>query len=140
MGAPTRGVEPDMVSIPQDYVHLLEQPLFAHLGTVRPDGSPQVNPMWFRWDGEVLRFTNTVVRQKYRNIQADPRVSVSIIDPDRPYRYLEVRGTVERIEPDPTGAFYVELAERYGRPSPSAPPDARHRVILVVRPTATSKQ
>lgn len=128
----------DQVTIPADYAHLLERPNFAHLGTIRPDGSPQVNTMWFGWDGEFIRFTNLTTRQKYRNIEADPRVSMSIIDHAKPYRMLEVRGVVERIEPDPTGAFYVELARRYGNADATPPPDAANRVILIVRPTGFS--
>ena len=57
--------------------------------------------MWFDWDGELLRFTHTTKRQKYRNIAAHPKVAMSIVDPDNPYRYLEVRGDVEQIVPDP---------------------------------------
>lgn len=127
-----------VASIPADFVDLLENAHFAHLGLIRPDGSPQVNTMWFGWDGEVIRFTTTTTRQKYRNIQADPRVSMSIIDPARPYRMLEVRGVVERIDPDPTGAYYVELSKRYGNEDPPPPRDAENRVILVVRPTGSS--
>jgi len=67
-------------------------------------------------------------------------VSLSVNDPEQPYRYLQARGTVERVEPDPTGAFYVELAKRYGREDPPPPPDAADRVIIVVRPFAYSKQ
>jgi PPOX class probable F420-dependent enzyme len=52
-------------------------------------------------------------RQKYRNIQRDPRVSVSILDPDDPYRYLEVRGRVVKIEPDLEKAFLNQLARKY---------------------------
>ena len=62
-----------MVAVPEGYESLLERPLYGHLATVRPDGSPQVNAMWFAWDGERLRFTHTVKRQKYRNIAANPR-------------------------------------------------------------------
>lgn len=123
-------------TITDDLRDLLERPLFAHLATVREDGTPQVNPMWFGWDGEFLRFTHTTLRRKFRNVTDNPAVSVSIMDPDDPYRYVEVRGMVERIEPDPTGAFYVELAKRYGRPDPAAPLDAAHRVIFVVRPAS----
>jgi len=74
-----------MVDIPQGYGTLLERPLYGHLATTRPDGGPQVNPMWFDWDGELLRFTHTTKRQKYRNIAANPRVAMSISDPDNPY-------------------------------------------------------
>ena len=80
-----------MVDIPEGYETLLERPLYGHLATTRPDGSPQVNPMWFDWDGELLRFTHTTKRQKYRNVTANPNVAMSISDPDNPYRYLEVR-------------------------------------------------
>jgi len=121
-----------MAQIPEDHLDLLERPLFAHLATVRPDGTPQVNPMWFVWDGTVLRFTHTNERQKFRNLAANPHVAVSIQDPDNPYRYLEVRGTVDEITPDPEGAFYRELAVRYGRDRGTPPRDAPARVILSV--------
>ena len=127
--------------IPDEARDLLERPLLANLATVREDGSPQVNPMWFAWDGEFIRFTHTNFRRKYRNIKANPAVSISIVDPDDPYRYIEVRGSVERIDPDPTGAFFVELAERYRAPfGTEAPKDAPDRVIFVVRPTAVGKR
>jgi len=127
--------------IPDDSRDLLERPLLANLATVREDGSPQVNPMWFAWDGEFIRFTHTNFRRKFRNITANPAVSISIVDPENPYRYIEVRGTVERIDPDPTGAFFVQLAERYQAPfGTAAPADAPNRVIFVVRPTAVGKR
>jgi PPOX class probable F420-dependent enzyme len=124
--------ETTMTTVPEDHLDLLERPVFAHLATVRPDGSPQVNPMWFVWDGEVVRFTHTDERQKFRNLKADPRVAISIQDPENPYRYLEVRGVVSDISPDPEGAFYRELAVRYGRDRGNAPRDAAHRVIIAV--------
>jgi hypothetical protein len=72
--------------------------------------------MWFLWDGEHIKFTHTTTRKKYQNIQRDPRVAVSITDMDDPYTYAEFRGIVERIEEDPTGAFYNTLAKHYGVP------------------------
>jgi PPOX class probable F420-dependent enzyme len=121
-----------MTAVPEDYLDLLERPTFANLATVRPDGTPQVNPMWFAWDGSVLRFTHTSQRQKFRNITANPHVAVAISDPDNPYRYLEVRGEVTDVTPDPEGAFYRELAVRYGRGGDTPPKDAAVRVILSV--------
>ena len=130
-----------MVAVPDGYTDLLERPLLGHLATSRPDGTVHVNPMWFDWDGERLRFTHTAKRQKYRNVRSHPQVAVSIADPDNPYRYLEVRGEVEDIEPDPSGSYYVHLANRYNAPWGSQPPpDAPDRVVLVVRPTGFSKQ
>jgi PPOX class probable F420-dependent enzyme len=126
--------------IPDEYADLLTRPLFGHLATIRPDGTPQANPMWFSWDGEYLRFTNTTTRQKYRNVTAEPRIAMSVNDPDKPYRYLEVRGTVERIDPDPGAEFFAELAKRYGLALDGPPGDAEHRVVFVVRPDAVSYQ
>ncbi len=118
---------------PAEFVDLLERPLFAHLATVRPDGGPQSSVMWFDWDGAVLRFTHTSTRQKYRNVAHEPRVAVSIADPDNPYRYLEIRGRVSAVEPDDERAsFYRGLQERYGRTYPIS--DAAVRVILTVIP------
>lgn len=70
--------------------------------------------MWFLWDGDRLKFTHTTDRQKYRNIQRDPHVAVSITDVDDPYTSAEFRGVIDRIDDDPHGAFYDRLAERYG--------------------------
>lgn len=125
--------------IPDSYRDLLDRPLYGHLATVRPDGTAQVNPMWFAFDGENLRFTHTRTRQKFRNLAANPSTAMSVADPDRPYRYLEVRGVLERVEPDPEGRFYQELSTRYGRGG-KAPADAADRVILIVRPTGVSLQ
>jgi PPOX class probable F420-dependent enzyme len=93
--------------------NILHSKQFAHLATIGPDGAPESSPMWFLWDGEYIKFTHTTTRKKYRNIQRDPRVAVSITDADDPYIAAEFRGVVERIEEDPTGAFYDTLAQRY---------------------------
>jgi len=125
--------------IPESVADLVERPLHAHLATVRPDGTPQVNPTWFRFDGEYLWLTATTKRQKNRNWQIQPAVALSIADPDRPYRYLEIRGRVERIVPDPQGAEFVRLAERYGMPQ-GPPPDAADRIAVAIRPQHTTMQ
>ena len=133
-------VRASMAAIPTDLLDLLERRLYAHLATTRPDGTVQVSPMWFDWDGERLRFSTTTTRQKYRNVQSHPHVAASISDPENPYRFLEVRGVVEEIEPDPAAEGYMRINNRYGRPfSDQAPPDATDRVVIVVRPTGSSK-
>jgi PPOX class probable F420-dependent enzyme len=122
---------------PQSHADLLERPLFAHMATVRADGAPQVNPMWFLWDPEqnVLKLTHTKTRHNYRYIQSQPRVAFSIVDPDDNYRYLQVRGVVEKVEDDPTGGFYQTLQQRY-RGYTREVLDRDVRVVLTVRPTA----
>jgi PPOX class probable F420-dependent enzyme len=126
-----------MSVIPDKARDLLERPIYASLGTTRPDGAPQVNPMWFVWDGEFIWFTHTNTRQKFKNLAAEPRVSISIFDPDMPYRYIEVRGVVDHIDPDPEGSLYSSLSQRYGG-GPIVPPDAKDRVKLAIRPTGVS--
>jgi PPOX class probable F420-dependent enzyme len=125
--------------IPASHADLLDSTALAHVATVGPDGAPQNNPVWFDWDGQTLRFSQTTNRQKYRNVQREPRVALSIVDPENPYRYLEVRGTVERIEPDPDKAFINKMAKKYidqdvypwGQPG-------EERVVVVVRPERTT--
>ena len=126
--------------IPADLVDLLERPLFASLGTIRPDDTVQVNPMWFAWDGEHVRFTHTTKRAKYRNVAHNPAMSLLVIDPDNPQRFLEVRGALTEVIPDPTGAFYVQLGKRYGDPDTQPPPDRTDRVILVMDVRATARK
>jgi len=122
-----------MKTLPDAYADLLERPLFANLATVRPDGSPQSNVMWFDWDGERIRLTHTKTRQKFRNLQSNPKVALSVADPDDPYRYVEIRGTVESIDDDDAKAsFYRSLQERYHNVYDI--PDADVRVIVTVRP------
>ncbi len=126
--------------IPADYAHLLERPLYGHLGTIRPDDTVQVNPMWFEYDGEHIRFTHTTKRAKYRNLRRNPSMSLSIVDPDNEYRYLELRGRLVDVVPDPTGSFYVRLGQRYGNAGQQPPPDSADRVILVMNIEKTAKQ
>jgi PPOX class probable F420-dependent enzyme len=119
---------------PASHADLLEKPAFAHLATVRPDGAPQSSVMWFAWDGEHIRMTHTKKRQKFRNLENDPRLALSIADRDDPYRTLEVRGVLESIvDDDAEASFYQSLQRRYNNVYPVG--DADVRVILVIRPT-----
>jgi PPOX class probable F420-dependent enzyme len=118
---------------PESHLDLLERPLFAHLATLRPDGSPQSSVMWFDWDGQRVRFSHTSTRQKYRNLLRDGRVSFHLQDPDNGYRTLEVRGTVISMDPDPDAVFYRSLQRRYGFEVPVF--DADVRVVIVVEPS-----
>ncbi len=122
---------------PESHADLLERPLFAHLATVRKDGAPQVNPMWFLYDRERNRvlLTHTRTRHNFRYVQEEPRVALSITDPADQYRYLQLRGEIEKIEDDPTGHFYQVLQQRY-RGFATEVADRDVRVILTVRPTA----
>jgi PPOX class probable F420-dependent enzyme len=121
---------------PATHLDLLERPLFAHFATVTSSGAPLVNPMWFLWDGEqgLIKLTHTNIRHNYRYLQREPRVALSVVDPGNEYRYLQVRGVVESIEPDPTGAFFQVLLRRY-RGITREVEDRDVRVVISVRPT-----
>ena len=118
--------------IPAHLIPLLEAPSYAFLGTIRPDDTVQVNPMWFDFDGETLRFTHSSTRAKFRNLQHNPSMSLAVVDEKNPVHYLEVRGRLLEAIPDPTGAYYVHLGKRYGVADIQPPPDSPDRVILVM--------
>ncbi len=127
--------------IPDEYADLLswDARTIAHVATVGPKGEPQTNPIWFEWTEGEIRFSQTTARQKYRNIGREPRVAISVIDPTNPYRYLEVRGTVTAIDPDPDKAFIDRMASKYmGQDSyPWHQPD-EERVVVRVTPEHTT--
>ena len=126
-----------MSSAPETHRDLLERPLFAHLATVGEDGAPRSNPMWFVYEPESDRIllTHTRRRHNYRFLRREPRVALSITDPDDPYRYLQVRGEVEAEAADPEGAFYQRLQQRY-RGYTTEVKDRADRVVLTVRPAS----
>jgi PPOX class probable F420-dependent enzyme len=128
-----------MVAVPDTHQDLLEKPIVAHLATARPDGALQSNPVWFEWDGEHIKISQTRAHQKMRNVENDPHVALSLTDPDDPYRYLEVRGVVDRIDDDADREFIDSLSERYmgRRPYPNHQP-GDERVIVYIRPEDTS--
>ncbi len=99
--------------IPDTHRDLLDKKGFAHVATIGPSGEPHSSPVWFDWDGEHLLFSQTKTRQKYRNLQRDPRVAISITDPDNPYRYLEIRGTLDGVDEDEGNAFINAMAKKY---------------------------
>ncbi len=123
-----------MAAVPDDLVHLLTDANYGVLATVRPDSAPQAEPMWFLYDAEsnTVRFTHTVKRAKFRNLQRNPGMALCVLDPDDPYVFIELRGRLVEVVPDPQGAFYPVLGARYGNPDTPVPPDAADRVILVM--------
>lgn len=120
-------------SIPADRRDLLSSTALASVATIGPNGEPQVNPVWFGWDGALLRFGVTLNRQKYRNLLKNPRISLSIVDPTNPFRYLEIRGEVIRFEPDPDSTFVNSLAKKY-LGLDEFPYPYSERVAVVVQP------
>jgi PPOX class probable F420-dependent enzyme len=125
--------------IPEGFEDLLQRPIVAHVATVGPSGEPQNNPVWFDWDGEFVKFSQTRTRQKLRNLERNPRTALSIVDPENHLRYLEVRGIVERVEEDPDLDFISAMSEKYLGiyPYPNHRP-GDERVVVFVSPEHTS--
>jgi PPOX class probable F420-dependent enzyme len=121
--------------VPGSHADLLEGKEVAHMATIGPAGEPHSQPVWYLWDNGRLLLTHTKARQKYRNLQRDPRVSLSILDPNNPYnRYLEIRGEVEDMTDDPDRAFANRIARHYtGKDMPPRP--GEERIVIRIRPT-----
>lgn len=125
----------DNTVIPDSHKDLLESTALAHVATIGPNGGPQVNPVWFGWDGDLISFSQTKSRQKLRNLQKDNRISLSIVDPVNPYRYLEVRGKAIEVIEDPDKAFIDSMAQKYlGQEKYPWSQPGDQRVIVVVEP------
>jgi PPOX class probable F420-dependent enzyme len=99
--------------IPEKYLDLFKKAAFGNLATIMKDGSPQVTPVWVDYDGEYVRFNSALGRVKDKNIRRDPRVALSIFDPENPYRHLEIRGRVVEITRNGADDHINSLAKKY---------------------------
>src|SRR6202044_727324 len=99
--------------IPDSHLDLFQKKTFGHLATLMPNGQPQVTPIWIDYDGRYVVLNTAAGRQKDKNLQRDGRVALSIIDPDNPYRYLEVRGRVVERTHNGADANIDALAKKY---------------------------
>jgi PPOX class probable F420-dependent enzyme len=128
--------------IPDSHRDLLDKPVVWHIATIGPKGGPQSNPVWIGPDEEGnLLFSCTKPRQKYKNLMANPAIALSATDPDDSDRYLEVRGTVIRIDDDPGGTFLDIMSKKYRNQdvfSDHDPVADTARVVIVIRPEHTT--
>ncbi len=99
--------------IPEQYRDLFDKKAFASLATIMPNGQPQVTPVWCDFDGSYVIVNSAKGRRKDRNMRSNPRVSLAISDPDNPYRYLEVRGSVVEITEDGADEHIDSMAKKY---------------------------
>ncbi|MGH7419174.1 MAG: PPOX class F420-dependent oxidoreductase [Candidatus Rokuibacteriota bacterium] len=102
-----------MTTIPQSYRDLFDKKAFAHLATVGADGTPQVTPVWIDYDGSHIRFNTARGRVKTRNLERNPKVALSIQDPENPYRYVQVRGRVAEMTEKDADAHIDALTKKY---------------------------
>ena len=103
-----------MAEIPAEFRDLLtEKKAFAHLATIMPDGTPQVTPVWFDYTNGAIRVNTAKGRVKARNMKEGSPVALSILDPDNPYRYIQIRGRVRRATEAGASAHIDSLAKKY---------------------------
>jgi PPOX class probable F420-dependent enzyme len=103
-----------MAVIPDGYLDLLDKKItFAHVATVLKDGSPQVTPVWFDYTGGKIRINSARGRVKARTLQEGTRVALSILDPENPYRYIQIRGRVVTATESGADAHIDSLAKKY---------------------------
>ncbi len=99
--------------IPEKYLDLFQKKAFANLATIMDDGSPQVTPVWCDFDGEHILVNSAKGRIKDQNMRKQPAVALSIMDPNNPYRYLQVRGKVTEITEANADKHIDKLAKKY---------------------------
>jgi len=124
-------------TIPEGFRPLLADDVkaYANLATLLPDGSPQVTPIWFDMADGAIRVNSARGRWKDRNMRRDGRVALAIMDPGNPYRYLQIRGRVEKITEQGADAHIDRLAKKYlGADTYPFRQPGEIRVTYVIRP------
>jgi len=101
------------VIIPDSHLDLLTQPLFVFVTTLMPDGTPQASIVWRLWEDPSILVSSPKLTQKTRNVMRDPRITFVMVDPQNPYRFLEIRGLVTAVRPDPDYDFLERITQCY---------------------------
>ena len=120
-----------MTTIPDSHRDLLDGQV-AVLGTIGASGRPQLSAVWFLAEGDTVRISLNTVRQKVKNLQANPKVSLLIFG-DPPYRYIELRGDAE-ITPDDDYEFADKVGAKYGADLRTRDNPGDKRVVVTIHP------
>jgi PPOX class probable F420-dependent enzyme len=125
-----------MSAIPEAFNDLLtKKKAFANLATVNADGTPQVTPVWFDWDGSRLRINTAKGRVKDKNLRRTPAAALTIMDPDNPYRYIQVKGSVANVTESGADAHIDALSKKYtGQDRYAKRTAGEVRVIFTITP------
>lgn len=133
------------VPIPDTHRDLLVEPLHGILSTMMPDGQPQSSIVWVDYDGTYILINTTLERQKGRNVCANPKVALLVVDPKDGSRWIEVRGHVVEIRREGAEAHANKLTQRYtgkqrfyGDIYPIEQKQKETRVIVAVEPSKVS--
>ncbi len=108
---------------------------FGHLATLEPDGSPQVTPVWIDVDDEHIIINTAKGRQKVRNVERDPRVSVEVVEQGNPYSMLSVKGKVVGMTTEGADEHIDALAKKYlGQDTYPFRQPGEERLIMRIQP------
>lgn len=92
---------------------LLSRPVLATLVTLDAHGAPQATPLWLETDGNDVLINTAKGRVKANNMERDPRVAVTVLDPEDPYKVVALRGTVVEMTNEGADAHIDRLAHKY---------------------------
>jgi PPOX class probable F420-dependent enzyme len=125
--------------IPSQFLDLFQKKAFASLATVMPDGTPQVTPVWVDYDGGHVLVNSARGRRKDRNMKVGASVALAIMDPDNPYRHLQVRGRVSEVTEHGADAHIDRMAKKYlGKDRYPFRQPGEVRVLYKITPTSSS--
>ena len=117
------------ISLSEATLALVDGKNYAILATINPDGSPQTSVLWVGRDGNDLLFSTVAGRVKHRNMERDPRVSVTVLDSADPENYVELRGRVS-MTPEVGRALDTRLAWKYDGRDPGEDRPGAVRVVV----------
>lgn len=136
-----------MSKIPENLVDLLTKPIVATLTTIAPDGIPENTAIWTDWDGEHVLVNTADGRRKPENIRNNPNVALFVLDPENPYRWIDVRGVVEEMVPDEDYTYinsvaklYAGVDEYYGGVAPIEQKGKEDRLVIKIKPVRVASQ
>ena len=133
------------VTIPDTHIDLLNKPIHAVFTTMMPNGQPQSTLVWCDYDGEYVRVNTARERQKSKNLQANPKTTLLIIDPSDTTRFLEVRGEAEITEEgalahaDKLTQQYTNKRHFYGDVYSVEQQEKETRIICKIKPNKITR-
>ncbi|MDX1615624.1 MAG: PPOX class F420-dependent oxidoreductase [Candidatus Promineifilaceae bacterium] len=131
-----------IADIPESHLDLIDGPFHAVVTTLMPDGQPQSTVVWANRSGEYVLFNTQQQRQKAKNLRRNEKVTLLIVDPENPYRYLEIRGQVDALDEemaeehiDQLARLYTDKDQFFGGVAPEEQREQQQRVMIKVLPT-----
>ncbi len=126
------------IALSSEIKALLDGPNFAHLATLMPDGSPQCAPVWVGREGDRILICTGEGSLKSKNTRCDPRVALSIVDFNDPYKEAQLRGRVVERRPDGDFRYMDPISHKYtGKPFPFRNPEGRVALVIEIEKAQT---